>query len=119
MLSSATSRPGGFPLLSLPFDLNALPLTICPSSEKENPDKPMSAGFYRLEKGTPLVYTYTYDEMKIILEGKFEISDETGQKVTGTPGDVFYFPKGATITFTTEDYGLAFYVGIPFVFHCG
>lgn len=86
-------------------------LSLTPRSEKENPDKPMSCGFYRLEKGTPLVYTYTYDEMKIIVEGKFEISDETGQKVTATPGDVFYFPKGATITFTTEDYGLAFYVG--------
>jgi ethanolamine utilization protein EutQ (cupin superfamily) len=71
----------------------------------------VSCGFYRLEKGTPLVYTYTYDEMKIILEGQFEISDETGQKVTASPGDVFYFPKGAKITFTTEDYGLAFYVG--------
>jgi hypothetical protein len=70
----------------------------------------MSAGFYRLEKGTPLEYTYTYDEMKIILEGQFEISDETGQKVTALPGDVFYFPKGAKITFTTETYGLAFYV---------
>jgi ethanolamine utilization protein EutQ (cupin superfamily) len=79
-------------------------------SQKENPDKPMSAGFYRLEKGTPLVYTYTYDEMKIILEGQFEISDETGQKVTATPGDVFYFPKGVTITFSTETYGLAFFV---------
>jgi hypothetical protein len=73
----------------------------------------MSCGFYRLEKGTPLVYTYTYDEMKIIVEGKFEIADETGQKVTATPGDVFYFPKGATITFTTDDYGLAFFVGTP------
>ncbi|GIJ90149.1 hypothetical protein Asppvi_009101 [Aspergillus pseudoviridinutans] len=81
------------------------------SSEKENPDKPISAGFYRLEKGTPLVYEYTYDEMKIILEGQFEIADETGQKVTALPGDVFYFPKGAKITFTTETYGLAFYTG--------
>lgn len=70
----------------------------------------MSCGFYRLEKGTPLVYTYTYDEMKIILEGQFEISDEVGQKVTATPGDVFYFPKGAKITFTTPSYGLAFFV---------
>ncbi|KAJ5203762.1 ethanolamine utilization protein (EutQ) [Penicillium cinerascens] len=81
------------------------------SSEKDNAEKPVSCGFYRLEKGTPLVYTYTYDEMKIILEGQFEISDETGQKVTASPGDVFYFPKGAKITFTTEDYGLAFYTG--------
>ncbi|KKZ59914.1 hypothetical protein EMCG_05300 [[Emmonsia] crescens] len=80
------------------------------SSESNNPEKPISCGFYRLEKGTPLVYTYTYDEMKIILEGEFEISDETGQKVRATPGDVFYFPKGATITFTTPSYGLGFYL---------
>lgn len=51
--------------------------------------------------------------MKIILEGEFEISDETGKKVTAKPGDVFYFPKGAKITFTTPSYGLAFYVCIP------
>lgn len=50
--------------------------------------------------------------MKIILEGQFEISDETGQKVTASPGDVFYFPKGVTITFTTPDYGLAFFVSV-------
>ncbi|TKA22847.1 hypothetical protein B0A50_07747 [Salinomyces thailandicus] len=81
------------------------------SSEKVNPASPVSCGFYRLEKGTPLVYTYTYDEMKIILEGEFEISDETGQKVRATKGDVFFFPKGARITFRTEDYGLAFYTG--------
>lgn len=48
--------------------------------------------------------------MKIILEGEFEISDETGQKVTATPGDVFYFPEGVTITFSTPSYGLAFFV---------
>lgn len=79
-------------------------------SEKNDADKPISCGLYRLEKGTPLVYEYTYDEMKIILEGEFEISDGTGQKVTAKPGDVFYFPKGAKITFTTPSYGLAFYV---------
>jgi ethanolamine utilization protein EutQ (cupin superfamily) len=88
---------------------------ISSASEKENPDKPISAGFYRLEKGFPLVYEYTYDEMKIILEGQFEIADETGQKVTALPGDVFYFPKGAKITFTTQTYGLAFYVSFSFV----
>ena len=44
-------------------------------------EKPISAGIYRLEKGTPLVYTYTYHETKIILEGEFNITDETGQTV--------------------------------------
>ncbi|KAF7930480.1 uncharacterized protein EAE98_004880 [Botrytis deweyae] len=72
---------------------------------------PLSAGFYRLEKGTPLIYEYTYHEMKIIVDGEFDISDETGQKVHATKGDVFYFPKGSKITFTTETFGLGFFVG--------
>ena len=56
------------------------------TSQEDSPETPMSAGFYRLEKGkpepfitlwspgltvavlgTPLVYEYTYDEMKICL----------------------------------------------------
>lgn len=65
----------------------------------------------RLRIGTPLVYEYTYHEMKIIVDGSFDISDETGNKVHATKGDVFYFPKGSKITFTTEDFGLGFFVG--------
>lgn len=59
------------------------------SSDQTNPEHPISCGFYRLEKGmfpigcfvfqiiwciegTPLVYTYTYDEMKIIVEGMLD-----------------------------------------------
>lgn len=49
--------------------------------------------------------------MKIIVDGSFDISDETGNKVHATKGDVFYFPKGSKITFTTEDFGLGFFVG--------
>ena len=64
-----------------------------------------------MEKGTPLVYTYTYDEVKIILEGECSITDEEGTKVTAKPGDAFMFPKGTTITFESEDYLLAFYCG--------
>lgn len=81
------------------------------SSESLDPVAPISAGFYRLEKGTPLVYKYTYHEMKIIVDGEFDISDESGQKVHAVKGDVFYFPKGSTITFTTETFGLGFFVG--------
>lgn len=60
------------------------------SSESNDPTSPITAGFYRLEKGTPLVYEYTYHEMKIIVDGEFDISDETGQKVHAVKGDVFY-----------------------------
>lgn len=57
--------------------------------------------------GTPLVYEYHYHEMKTILDGHFFISDETGNEVKATKGDVFYFPAGSKITFRT----LAFYTG--------
>lgn len=36
------------------------------------------------------MYEYTYHEMKIIVDGEFDISDETGQKVHAVKGDVFY-----------------------------
>lgn len=50
--------------------------------------------------------------MKIILEGSFDIEDEgSGEKVKGTPGDVFFFPKGCKIKFQTGEGGLAFFVG--------
>jgi len=81
------------------------------SSEKLAPEAPISCGLYRLEPGVPLDYTYTYHEMKIILEGDFTISDETGQKVHAVAGDVFNFPKGSKIRFETEKGGLAFYTG--------
>lgn len=74
---------------------------------------PISSGFYHLRPGMPLEYTYTYHEMKIILDGEVRIRDSSGQEVLATAGDVFYFPKGAIITFSTETPSgvKAFYVG--------
>ncbi len=74
-------------------------------------EKPITAGLFRLEKGKPLTYTYTYDEVKIVIGGSYEIEDGTGQKASAVVGDVFYFPKGSTITFSTPDFGLGFFCG--------
>jgi uncharacterized cupin superfamily protein len=87
------------------------PSTLPHTQPCPDASKPITCGLYRLEAGTPLVYEYTYHEMKIIVEGEFEISDETGQVVKGRKGDVFYFPKGSKITFKTETYGVGFFVG--------
>lgn len=81
------------------------------SSAATSPDKPITSGLFRLEPGTPLHYTYTYDELKIVLEGDFTIVDGTGQTVRAGKGDHFFFPKGVSVTFTSEGGGLAFYVG--------
>ncbi|KAI5956912.1 hypothetical protein KGF54_000531 [Candida jiufengensis] len=77
-------------------------------------DQQISCGFYRQEAGEPLVYEYTYDEMKIILEvdGEFTLTDEAGKTVSAKVGDVFYFPKGTTITFQSTGYALAFFTGL-------
>lgn len=34
-----------------------------------------------------------------------------GELTIHPPFQVFYFPKGSTITFRSDDYGLAFYTG--------
>ena len=49
--------------------------------------------------------------MKIIVDGDFEISDESGQTVHASKGDVFFFPKGSVITFKTVKGGLGFFCG--------
>ncbi len=49
--------------------------------------------------------------MKIIVEGEMVISDEAGNEVYATVGDVFYFPKGSVITFQSPTYGVGFFCG--------
>jgi uncharacterized cupin superfamily protein len=51
------------------------------SSDKLDADKPITCGIYRFEPGQELVYTYTYHEMKIILEGEGTLTDGTGKEV--------------------------------------
>ena len=80
-------------------------------SVSEDIEKPITSGLFRLEAGESLEYTYTYHEMKLIVDGSFIIQDESGQKMTAKPGDLFYFPKGSAITFSTPDFGVGFFCG--------
>jgi ethanolamine utilization protein EutQ (cupin superfamily) len=73
--------------------------------------KPITCGFFRMEKGPALVYDYNYEEMKVIVEGEMTIADETGQSVDVKPGDVLYFSKGSRITFSSPTYGIGFFCG--------
>ena len=49
--------------------------------------------------------------MKFIVDGSFIVEDETGQKVTAKPGDLYYFPKVSAITLSTPDFCLGFFCG--------
>ncbi|WP_115788227.1 cupin domain-containing protein [Arthrobacter silvisoli] len=72
----------------------------------------MSAGFFELKKSEPVVYTYTYDEMKVVIKGEFILTDEsTGDVTHAKERDVLFFPKGTTVKFETPEYGLGFFAG--------
>ncbi len=72
----------------------------------------MCAGFFELKASKPLVYTYTYDEMKVVVQGEFILTDQTTGEVThAKERDVLFFPKGTTVKFETPDYALGFFAG--------
>ena len=72
---------------------------------------PMTCGLFSLAKSDPLPYTYTYNEIKFIVSGEMTLAEEGGETVHVTAGDIVHFDKGATITFTSDSSGLAFYCG--------
>jgi ethanolamine utilization protein EutQ (cupin superfamily) len=87
------------------------------ASAGEAKEDQITSGFFKVVPGEPLVYTYPYDELKIVLEveGDFIVSDGEGNEVHPKAGDVLKFPKGVTITFKVEGdenaYAYNFYVG--------
>lgn len=81
--------------------------TVCSDSEQA----PITAGFFRMEAGESLEYTYSYDECKLLLEGELTLAERGGATVTLRPGDVVFFSKGTTVTFSTASSGTVFYVG--------
>ena len=80
-------------------------------SISDDKEKPITSGLFKLKAGQSLKYTYTYHEMKFIVDGSFTIEDETGQKVDAIAGELCYFPKGTAVTFTTSNFGLGFFCG--------
>ncbi len=78
------------------------------SSDDEN--APTTCGFFRMEAGNSLEYTYKYDEFKIMLDGEMTIAVHGGETVTIRPGDVVFFEKGTTATFSSQSSGQVFYV---------
>ena len=93
------------------MNIENVPAFLKDFSISHDSEKPITSGLFQLKAGQSLEYTYTYHEMKFIVDGSFIIEDETGQKVTAKPGDLFYFPKGTSINFSTPDFGLGFFCG--------
>ncbi|KAE8148732.1 hypothetical protein BDV25DRAFT_141473 [Aspergillus avenaceus] len=73
---------------------------------------PIVGSWFRIEKGPEATPPkYEYDEVGVMIEGEINLRDENGHTATVKAGDVFFFPRGSTITFSTGSYGLAWKCG--------
>ncbi|PWY94744.1 hypothetical protein BO94DRAFT_582134 [Aspergillus sclerotioniger CBS 115572] len=96
-----------FKLAALPGVPNVFFDDMLGTQQSDIPD-PIVGAWFRMEKGTESTApTYEYDEFGVVYEGEFNFRDETGQTATLKAGDVFFFPRGSTITFSSDSYGLA------------
>lgn len=98
----------GLPSMDIPETLGFIKDTYVNPEGSE-----MCSGFFELlHTDEPLLYEYTYDEMKVVLEGEFLLENrETGQQLVAKAKDAIFFPKGSKIYFSTPDRALAFYCG--------
>lgn len=86
--------------------------TFVSANPTQNKDKPLCAGFFHLEAGKALDYTYDYEEMKVVVEGEFNITEvKTGKKYNAKVGDVLYFTDGDHIIFETPKRAVGFFCG--------
>ena len=92
------------------FGCGALAEIIHVSAQPVAPSLGITAS--ALAASEPLVYEYTYDEMKVVVQGEFILTDQaTGDVTHAKERDVLFFPKGTTVKFETPDYALGFYTG--------
>lgn len=71
----------------------------------------MAAGVMEVER-TQFPWTLSYDEYDLVLSGTLEI--RVGERTyTGRPGDLFYIPKGSSISFCSPDKARYVYVTYP------
>jgi ethanolamine utilization protein EutQ len=77
-----------------------------------NKEQPLCAGFFHLGAGQTLDYTYDYEEMKIVVDGEFHLTEvKTGQKAVAKMGDVIYFADGDHIIFEAPKGAIGFFCG--------
>ncbi|MEG6521007.1 cupin domain-containing protein [Desulfotomaculum sp. 1211_IL3151] len=80
---------------------------VLPLSDSPN----MCAGIMKMEQSA-FQWELRYDEYQYVIEGELEIIVD-GQTYGGKAGDVFFVPKGTTITFSSPASTKFFYVSYP------
>jgi uncharacterized cupin superfamily protein len=79
-----------------------------PVSSKENA---IQLGYFSMQPSEDFEFTYTFLEVKVVINGKIIVRDDRGEKYVGEAGDVFIFTPETTVIFDSESDGDAIYTG--------
>ncbi|PLR81273.1 hypothetical protein CVD25_05440 [Bacillus canaveralius] len=74
-------------------------------------ERPLQMGYFSMQPGEEFEFTYTFLEIKVIINGKIVVRDDQGKKYTAEKGDVFLFTPTTTVVFDGESDGDAIYTG--------
>jgi ethanolamine utilization protein EutQ (cupin superfamily) len=77
-----------------------------PITDKENA---VQLGYFSMQPGESFTFTYTFLEMKVVLNGKIVIIDDKGEKYVAEQEDVLIFTPDTTVIFDKESNGDAIY----------
>ena len=66
-------------------------------------------GYFSMQPSEDFEFTYTYLEIKAVINGKIIIRDDQGKKYVAEAGDVLIFSPETTVIFDKESDGDAFY----------
>jgi uncharacterized cupin superfamily protein len=72
-------------------------------------EKPLTIGYFSMQKSEEFEFLYTYLEVKVIIKGQIIVRDEQGNKYVGEAGDVFIFTPETKVIFDAESDGDAIY----------
>ena len=62
----------------------------------------MSVWFGRYGAGASNDWTVTYDEMIVVISGRYTVRGEDGAKTAG-PGEVIFLTKGSKVTYSADE----------------
>ncbi|WP_158738278.1 hypothetical protein [Alteribacillus sp. YIM 98480] len=74
-------------------------------------EKALSMGYFSMQTSEDFKFTYTYLEIKVVINGKIIIRDDSDKKYVAEAGDVLIFTPDTTVIFDGESNGDAIYTG--------
>lgn len=77
-----------------------------PVSSNENA---IQMGYFSMQTSKDFEFTYTFLEIKVVIDGKIIVRNDSGRKYVAEAGDVLIFTPETTVIFDGESNGSAFY----------